>query len=104
MSNTTFCSTAPQIGCYAETSAASLAACWAASGTPSYVFQCAEGNKLLCTGSNVTAIQANFNSSSLPNRCISTRTTSGGSPAKSSGSMLFLLVVTLSAFGVIISA
>lgn len=103
MSNVSFCSTAPQIDCYAETSAASLAACWAAAGTPSYVFGCAEGNKILCAGSNVTAIGASLNSSRLPVRCITTATSSGYRMAHTggTGALMVLLVAALSAFGLV---
>jgi hypothetical protein len=86
----TFCSTAPHTGCYVNTSPGALAACWAASGVPSYVLNCAEGNNLLCTGTNTTAIGAAFNTSGLANRCVTV--TSGAGRVKRTSK--FVLVVT----------
>ncbi|GFZ47325.1 hypothetical protein JCM24511_05068 [Saitozyma sp. JCM 24511] len=89
MSNTTtnttstFCSTAPHTGCYVNTSPGALAACWAASGVPSYVLNCAEGNSLLCAGSNTTAIGRAFNNSGLANRCVTVTSGAGRMKRKS---------------------
>jgi hypothetical protein len=97
MSNTTnttgtFCSTAPHTGCYVNTSPGALAACWAASGVPSFVLNCAEGNNLLCAGSNTTAIGAAFNSSGLANRCV-TATSGAGRVTRTSKLVLVAMAL-----------
>jgi hypothetical protein len=99
MANTTypaklsFCTEAPRAGCFAPTTPGSLACCWAAQGSPTYVRYCADGLITFCVAPDVNYLEARLSDSYIDHHCV----TSSASPrlAAMSYQLLFLAALLL---------